>query len=70
MSDEINKGPLDDPRDNTDPRSDLQQKVEARKDAVECGEGGKEPDAFTSAGMPDGVGGTGGVVKNQGDDGQ
>ena len=53
-----------------DDRSDLQQEVEARKDAVERSEGGKEPDAFTSPGMPDGVGGTGGETKNQGDDAQ
>ena len=53
-----------------DDRSDIQQEVEARKDAVERGEGGKEPDAFTSPGDFDGVGGTGGVVKNQDDDAQ
>lgn len=58
----------DDQRD--DPRSYIQQTVEARKDAVERGEGGDEPDVFTSAGMADGVGGTGGVVKNQEDDAQ
>jgi hypothetical protein len=64
------KGPLDDPKADTDDRSDLQKMVEARKDAVEDGEGGAEPDAFTSTGMPDGVGGTGGVTKNQDDDAQ
>lgn len=53
-----------------DPRSDIEQAVEARKDAVERGEGGREPDAFTAQGMEDGVGGTGGVVKNQDDDAQ
>jgi hypothetical protein len=53
-----------------DGRSDLQQEVEARKDAVERGEGGQEPDTFTSPGLPDGVGGTGGETKNQGDDAQ
>ena len=50
-----------------DERSDLEQIVEARKDAVERGEGGREPDSFTSSGVPDGVGGTGGVTKNQDD---
>ncbi|MEN2785165.1 hypothetical protein ACFOKI_13925 [Sphingomonas qilianensis] len=55
---------------NEDPRSDLQQMVEARKDAVERGEGGEEPETFTSAGEHDGVGGTGGVVKNQDDTAQ
>lgn len=56
--------------DTNDTRSDLEQVVEARKDAVERGEGGTEPDNFTSPGLPDGVGGTGGVVKNQDDDAQ
>ncbi|WP_010186860.1 hypothetical protein [Sphingomonas sp. PAMC 26605] len=58
------------PENDTDDRSDIEQAVEARKDAVERGEGGREPDAFTSQGMEDGVGGTGGVVKNQDDDAQ
>ena len=73
MSDTPNeplKGPLDDPQAQGDDRSDLQQMVEARKDAVERGEGGDEPDSFTSTGIPDGVGGTGGVTKNQDDDAQ
>ena len=58
------------PTDRDDDRSDLEQMVDARKDAVERGEGGKEPDAFTSPGDFDGVGGTGGVVNNQDDDAQ
>ena len=53
-----------------DPRSDIEQAVEARKDAVERGEGGPEPEVFTATGIPDGVGGTGGVVKNQDGDAQ
>ena len=57
-------------RDEKDPRSDLQQEVEARSDAVDRGEGGPEPETMTHPGMPDGVGGTGGVVKTQGDDAQ
>ena len=61
MADEPNQAGED------DSRSDLQQMVEARKDAVERGE---EPEAFTSSGVADGVGGTGGVVKNQDDDAQ
>jgi len=64
------KGPLDDPKAEKDDRSDLQKMVEARKDAVEDGEGGDEPENFTATGMPDGVGGTGGVTKNQDDDAQ
>ena len=57
-------------RDEKDPRSDLEQEVEARADALARGEGGPEPETMTAPGMPDGVGGTGGVVKNQGDDAQ
>ncbi|MBC3942667.1 hypothetical protein [Sphingomonas albertensis] len=53
-----------------DPRSDIEQAVESRSDAVERGEGGDEPETFTDTGLPDGVGGTGGVVKNQDDDAQ
>ncbi len=46
--------------DTPDDRSDIQQAVEARADAVARGEGGD---------APDGNGGEGGVVKNQeGDD--
>ena len=47
-----------------DARSDIQQAVEARADALARGEGGKEP---TGNG---GEGGAGGVVKNQDDDAQ
>ncbi|WP_445193255.1 hypothetical protein ACT009_05000 [Sphingomonas sp. Tas61C01] len=51
-----------------DERSDLEQVVAARSDAVERGEGGEggeEPATFTDSGRADGVGGTGGDVKNQ-----
>ena len=47
-----------------DERSDIEQAVEARSDAVKRGEGGEEPVTFTSSGEHDGVGGTGGVVRN------
>jgi len=53
-----------------DERSDIEQIVEARSDAVERGEGGQEPETFTDPGLADGVGGTGGVVKNQDEDAQ
>ncbi|MBR0551971.1 hypothetical protein [Stakelama marina] len=53
-----------------DERSDIEQIVESRSDAVDRGEGGDEPDTFTEPGLPDGVGGTGGRVKNQDDDAQ
>ena len=59
-----------DDTDRKDDRPDLQQAVEARADAVARGEGGKEPATFTDSGLPDGVGGTGGVTKNQDDDAQ
>ena len=58
------------PQADNDTRSDIEQAVEAREDAVERGEGGEQIDAFTSPGMADGVGGTGGVVKNQEADAQ
>ena len=53
-----------------DERSDLQRLVEERKDAVERGEGGPEPDPLARPGDADGVGGTGGVTKNQDADAQ
>jgi hypothetical protein len=52
-------------RRDDDARSDLEQAVGARADAVERGEGGAEPATFTDTGEHDGVGGTGGVVRNQ-----
>ncbi|MFD1789014.1 hypothetical protein ACFSC3_15735 [Sphingomonas floccifaciens] len=42
-----------------DDRSDIEQAVDARRDALERGEGGKEADAQM------GEGGADGVVKNQ-----
>jgi len=48
-----------------DNRSDLEQAVAARADAVEAGEGGDEASALEPTGVFDGVGGTGGEVKNQ-----
>ncbi|MGN6817177.1 MAG: hypothetical protein ACTHJR_00735 [Sphingomonas sp.] len=53
-----------------DERSDLQQEAEARKDAVERGEGGAEPDTLTAPGLFSGNAGTGGETKNQDDDAQ
>jgi hypothetical protein len=57
------------PPPSTDSRSDTQQVFEARRDAVERGEGGREPEIFTSAGLPSG-GGTGGETRNQNQDAQ
>jgi hypothetical protein len=53
-----------------DSRSDLEQIVEARSDAVKAGEGGDGASPLAPSGVPDGVGGTAGEVKNQGADQQ
>ncbi len=52
-------------RRDDDARSDIEQAVSARSDAVERGEGGPEPSTFTDTGRFDGNSGTGGEVKNQ-----
>jgi len=56
------------PDNDNEKRTDVEQIVEAREDADERGEGGREPDSLTSASLPDGVGGTGGITTNQDDD--
>ena len=48
-----------------DPRSDIEQVVQSRSNAVERGEGGAEPEPMTAPGDYSGVSGDGGVVKNQ-----
>jgi hypothetical protein len=48
-----------------DTRSDIEQAVASRADAVARGDGGPEPQTMTDPGMTDGVGGTGGEVRNQ-----
>jgi len=48
-----------------DPRSDIEQAVESRSDAVDRGEGGPEPEPMTAPGDYSGVSGDGGMVKNQ-----
>lgn len=58
------------PEHDDDERSDIEQVVEARGDAVERGEGGEEPATFTAPGLYDGHGGTGGVTKTQDRDAQ
>ena len=52
-------------RRDEDARSDIEQAVASRSDAVERGEGGPEPEMFTDLGMTDGVSGTGGETRNQ-----
>ena len=49
-----------------DARSDIEQAVSSRSDAVERGEGGPEPEPMTKSGDFSGVSGDGGEVKNQG----
>lgn len=56
---------MTDPDTRDDERSDIEQAVEARRDAVARGEGGEEQETMTAPGLHDGVGGTGGEVKNQ-----
>ena len=60
------------PGHEDDPRSDIEQAVEARSDAVARGEGegGAEPETFTATGDYSGNAGTGGEVKNQDIDAQ
>jgi len=52
-------------RRDDDARSDIEQAVAARSDAVERGEGGTEPDPMLKSGDYSGVSGDGGEVKNQ-----
>ncbi|WP_375403758.1 hypothetical protein [uncultured Sphingomonas sp.] len=59
-----------DDRNDADDRSDIEQVVQARSDAVDRGEGGPEPDPMTSTGDFTGSAGTGGEVKNQDRDAQ
>jgi hypothetical protein len=56
-------GPERDGRE--DERSDIEQIVQSRSDAVARGEGGTEPQPMTAPGEYSGVSGDGGVVKNQ-----
>ena len=58
------------PNRKDDDRSDIEQAVEARSDAVARGEGGPEPETFTAPGLEDGVGGTGGEVRRDTEDQQ
>ena len=60
------------PQSDTDTRTDIEQIVDAREDAVERGEGdrGDEPETMTAPGLFSGNAGTGGVVKNQDRDAQ
>ena len=62
MADDQRQTPGD---DSDDPRSDIEQAVEARSDALKRGEGGPEPETMTAPGDYSGHAGTGGEVKNQ-----
>lgn len=48
-----------------DQRSDLEQAVQSRADEAEAADGGADTSALEPSGIPDGVGGTAGEVKNQ-----
>lgn len=56
--------------DDDDPRSDLEQAVQARADAVARGEGGADDGPLAATGDFSGNAGTGGEVKNQDMDAQ
>lgn len=56
--------------DGDDTRSDLEQAVAARADAVARGEGGSETGPLAATGDYSGNAGTGGEVKNQDVDAQ
>lgn len=57
--------PDDPPQRREDERSDLEQAVQSRADALARGEGGPEPEPMTKSGDYSGVSGDGGEVKNQ-----
>ena len=59
MSDDRSSHPDSMPDNDNDARSDIEQAVEARSDALARGEGGQTPDGIG------GETGAGGVVKNQ-----
>lgn len=61
---DINRDPALD-RNPEDPRSDIQQAVESRADEAEAADGGGATSALDPTGVPDGVSGTAGEVKNQ-----
>ncbi|AQR72498.1 hypothetical protein [Sphingomonas sp. LM7] len=48
-----------------DPRSDLEQAVESRADEADGAGGGADSSPLEPTGVPDGVAGTAGEVKNQ-----
>lgn len=48
-----------------DPRSDLEQAVQSRSDGADTAGGGGTESPLEPTGVPDGVGGTAGEVKNQ-----
>ena len=50
---------------DADPRSDIQQAVESRSDEADAAGGGAKTSALEGTGIPDGVSGTAGEVKNQ-----
>lgn len=67
MTDPRTPHPDSDPAVDHDTRSDLEQAVASRSDDVERGAAGDPGDEspLEPSGVHDGVGGTGGVTKNQ-----
>ncbi|NIJ18890.1 hypothetical protein FHS95_000559 [Sphingomonas naasensis] len=57
------RGPITGEAD--DPRSDLEQAVQSRADEADAAGGGGTESPLEPTGIPDGVGGTAGEVKNQ-----
>jgi hypothetical protein len=55
------------PENNHDERGDVEQIVEPRTDSVERGDDAPEPDDFSSADLPDGVGRPDGVTGDEDD---
>jgi hypothetical protein len=58
------------PASNNDIRTDIEQAVDGRNDDIEQVTGEKAETPLEPTGVPDGVAGTGGVVKNQDDTAQ
>jgi hypothetical protein len=63
---DINRDPeLDRADAGKDPRSDIEQAVQSRSDEADAAEGGDDTSPLEPTGIPDGVSGTAGEVKNQ-----
>ncbi|MGK6355836.1 hypothetical protein ACMGDH_11520 [Sphingomonas sp. DT-207] len=61
---DINRDPELD-RADKDPRPDIEQAIQSRSDEADAVEGGDDTSPLEPTGVPDGVSGTAGEVKNQ-----